>query len=68
MIAGIVYSFSDESGNHENDESKDCAGRSFMAKVVGVGGVYINTVGCTLCRRKLSAYETGVSQSETLLA
>jgi hypothetical protein len=57
MIAGRTYTFSGDKGKHTDDQGQDCPGRSFYAKMVGVGGIYINTVECTTCNKELKAGE-----------
>jgi hypothetical protein len=44
MIAGRTYTFAGDKGKQTNDEGQDCLGRSFYAKIVGVGGIYITDV------------------------
>jgi hypothetical protein len=62
MILGTTYTFPGESGKHDDNEKKVCLGRSFVAKVVGVGGVYTNVVECTFCGRELNAFENALVQ------
>jgi hypothetical protein len=44
-------------GRHSNPQAQECSGRLFEAKHVGVGGVYVNEVECTTCKRLLPAVE-----------
>jgi hypothetical protein len=53
-------------GKHTNPMGEDCHGRSFVATKVGVGGVYVNTVKCTLCERELPAWEHGLLPESTV--
>jgi hypothetical protein len=63
MIAGSTVQFPGDAGEHTSPDGRYCPGRAFLAKMVGVGGVYLNTVECTTCHRELTAGENGLAQS-----
>jgi hypothetical protein len=66
MKSRTIQQFAGESGKHANRRGEDCPGRSFMATRVGVGGVYMNTVKCTLCEKELPAWEQGLLPESTI--
>lgn len=60
MRFGTV-TFQGAAGEHRDNDGRECEGRIFGVKVVGVGGVYTNVVECSLCERELIAYENGLA-------
>jgi hypothetical protein len=60
MRFGTV-TFQGETGKHRHDDGRECGGRFFDVKFVGVGGVYTNVGACRLCERELVAYENGLA-------
>lgn len=57
MKLASTVQFGGDLGKHSDLHGKECSGRLFMAKHVGVGGVYVNEVECTTCKRALPAVE-----------
>jgi len=55
-LASTVHFYGDL-GKHSDPHGQECSGRLFTAKHVGVGGVYVNEVECTTCKRVLPAVE-----------
>ena len=68
MIAGTTVEFPGDPGKYANQQGHQCVGRAFLAKQVGVGAVYINTVECTTCHRELDAWENGLVPSPSRVA
>lgn len=62
MIAATTVTFPGDAGKHNNDQGQDCPGRSFYAKLVGVGANYINTAECTTCHKELQSGEHSLLQ------
>ena len=60
MRMGTV-TFPGDAGKHEDKDGKECSGRAFTVKSVGVGGVYTNVVVCMACRCELAAYEDRIA-------
>jgi KAP family P-loop domain len=63
MIAGTTEEFGADAGKHTNPSGQYCPGRTFLAKQVGVGGSYDNTVECTTCHREFTAFGNKLAQS-----
>ena len=57
MKLASTVQFSGDLGKHSDPHGKECSGRLFTAKHVGVGGVYVNEVECSTCKRVLAAVE-----------
>lgn len=53
--------FEGDRGKHVDQSGQDCAGRVFDVIVVGTGGAYGRTVGCTRCQRRLRAYNDSLA-------
>lgn len=67
MKRGSTLQFLGNLGEYIAANGNPCSGRTFCAKQVGVGGVYLNTVECTTCQKELPAGRRRWASSRTSL-
>jgi hypothetical protein len=61
-----THQFPGDREEHNDAQGAPCLGRTFEAKQIGTGGVYINWVECTACHKEMRAAEDRLLPESTI--